>query len=96
MMTQEKYHNANFQYQKVIDLVPGNTSANVGLVYSLSKLCIEEEKRCDELDIVFKKSLKRAESKDLFIDELLRLSLSADVKTKVVLEDLIKSAIKKN
>ena len=96
MMTQEKYHNANFQYQKAIDLVPGNTSANVGLIFSLSKLCIEEERRCNEVEMVFKKSYTRVEDKDLFLDELFRLSLSTDAETKALLQGLVESTVDKS
>lgn len=96
MMIQEKYHNASFQYQKAIDLVPGNTSANVGLVISLSKLCVEEERRCNEVDIVFEKSYKRVVDKDLFLDELFRLSLSTDAETKALLQGFVGSAIDKS
>jgi tetratricopeptide (TPR) repeat protein len=94
MMTKEKYHNANFQYQKAIELIPTNTMANVGLVFSLTQLCVEDDSRCNEIDIIFKKSYKRAENKDLFLDELFKLSLSADTGTKVVLQELLKRVSK--
>ena len=89
MMTQERYHNANFQYHKALEMNLTHTMANVGFVFSLSQLCVKEDRRCNELDSVFEKSFKRTANKKLFLDELIRLSLSADAKTKVILQDLI-------
>jgi hypothetical protein len=91
MMTQEKYHNANYQYNKALEQAPNNTMANVGLVFSLTKLCVSEERRCEEIEAVFGESYKLVNDKELYLDELFKLSLSADAKSKNVLQDLIES-----
>jgi hypothetical protein len=96
MLTQEKYYNANFQYRKAIEVKPTHTIANAGVVFSLTQLCIKENRRCNEIEMVYSDCFDHAADKELFVNELFKLSLNSDAKTKLLLQNLVQSVDEKN